>query len=159
MHSPSVSFCLTFSSFWLCLIAFVPVICLNNVFLRKAMAGVALNTFPNVLLIFNICQCLVIISLIFCKVELYVTENGITLFCTALVLFCFLQIVYFFDLISSDECFLNLLIINLKRHSLVCLFFKEKKFKPLKLPKNIGEEEVWPIDTQVKILNFHRFCS
>ena len=43
----------------------------------KAMTGVALNTLPNVLLIFNICQCL-IISLIFGKVGLYVTKNGIT---------------------------------------------------------------------------------
>ena len=51
------------------------------------MIGVALNIFPNVLLIFNICQCLLIISLIFGKVALYVTENGITFFRTALVLF------------------------------------------------------------------------
>ena len=87
MHSPLVAFCLTFSSFWLCLIVFVPMICLNDVFLRKAMTGVALNTFPNVLLIFNICQCLLIISLIFGKVGLYVTENGIMFFRTALVLF------------------------------------------------------------------------
>ena len=59
----------------------------NDVFLRKAMTGVALNTFPNVLLIFNICQCLLMISLIFGKIGLYVTENGITFFRTALVLF------------------------------------------------------------------------
>ena len=62
-------------------------ICLNDVFLRKAMTGVALNTFPNVLLIFNICQCLLIIYLMFGKVGLYVTENGFTFFHTALVLF------------------------------------------------------------------------
>ena len=31
-------------------------ICLSDVFLRKAMTGVALNKFPNVLLIFNICN-------------------------------------------------------------------------------------------------------
>ena len=71
--------------------------CFNNVFMWKAIAGVALNTFPNVLLIFNISQCLVIISLIFCKIELYVTENGITLFCTALVLF---------DELISPDCLL-----------------------------------------------------
>ena len=51
------------------------------------MTGVVSNTFPNVLLIFNICQYLLIISLIFGKVELYVTENVITFFRTALVLF------------------------------------------------------------------------
>ena len=44
------------------------------------MTGVALNTFPNVLLICNICQRLLIISLIFGKVGLYVTENGIMFF-------------------------------------------------------------------------------
>ena len=87
MHSPLVAFCLTFSSFSLCLTVFVPMIFLNDVILRKAMTGVAFNTFPNVLLLFNICRCLLIISLIFGKVGLYVTENGITFFRTALVLF------------------------------------------------------------------------
>ena len=65
MHSPLVAFCLRFRSFWLCLIVFVPMICLNDVFLRKAMSGVALKTAPNALLIFDICQYLLIISLIF----------------------------------------------------------------------------------------------
>ena len=52
------------------------------------MTRVALNTSPNVLLlIINICQCLLMISLIFGKVGLYVTENGITFFRTASVLF------------------------------------------------------------------------
>ena len=51
------------------------------------MNGVALITFPNVLFIFNICQYLLIISLIFGKVGLYVTENGIIFFRAALVLF------------------------------------------------------------------------
>ena len=59
----------------------------NDLFLWKPMTGVALNIFPNVLLIFNICQCLLIISLTFGKVRLYVIENGITFFCTALGLF------------------------------------------------------------------------
>ena len=35
-------------------------ICLNDVFLRKAMTDAALNTFLNVLLIFNICQYLLV---------------------------------------------------------------------------------------------------
>ena len=87
IHSPLVTFCLTFRSFCLWLIVFAPMICLDDVFLRKAMTGVALNTFLNVLLIFNICQCLLINCLIFDKVGLYVTENGITFFRTALVLF------------------------------------------------------------------------
>ena len=54
MHSPSVAFSLTFRSFSLSLIVFVPMICFNDVFLRKAMTGVALNTFPHILLIFII---------------------------------------------------------------------------------------------------------
>ena len=62
-------------------------ICLNDAFLRTAVTGVALNTFPNVLLIFNIYLCLLIVSLIFGKVGLYVRENGITFFHIALVLF------------------------------------------------------------------------
>ena len=60
--------------FCLRLNAFVPMICHNDVFLQKATTGVALNTFPNVSLIFNICQCLLIISLIFGKVRLYVPK-------------------------------------------------------------------------------------
>ena len=39
----------------------------NDVFLWKAVTGVALNAAPNVLLIFNTCQCLLIISHIFGK--------------------------------------------------------------------------------------------
>ena len=87
MHFRSVAFCLTFRSFWLSLIVFVPMIYLNDVFLWKAMTGGALNTFPNVLLIFNICQCILMIFLIFGKVALYVTENGIAFLGTASVLF------------------------------------------------------------------------
>ena len=49
---------------------------LNDVFLRKAVSGAALNTFLNVLLIFYICKCLIIISLVFGTVGLYVTETG-----------------------------------------------------------------------------------
>ena len=53
MHSPIVAVWLTFRSFWWCLIVFVQMICLNDVFLLKAMTGVALNTFLNVFLIFG----------------------------------------------------------------------------------------------------------
>ena len=67
----------------LCLIVFATIICLNDVFLGKTVTGVT----SNVLLIFNKCQCLLIISLIFGKVGLYVTENEILFFRTALVLF------------------------------------------------------------------------
>ena len=52
---------------------------LNDVFLRKAETGAALNAFPNVLLIFHMCQCVLIISLVFGKVGLYVTETGVHL--------------------------------------------------------------------------------
>ena len=86
MRSSLVTFCLVFRRFCLPPIVFVPMICLNDVFLRKVMAGVALNTFPNVLLIFNICQCLLMIFLIFGKVVPYVTENGIAFLDTASVL-------------------------------------------------------------------------
>ena len=82
MHFPLVTFCLLFRS-----TVFVPVVCLNDVFLWKAMNVVALNTFSDVLLIFNTYQCLLIISLIFGKVGLYVTKNGITFFRTVWVLF------------------------------------------------------------------------
>ena len=41
------------------------IILFKDVFLQKDKTGVALNTFPNVLLIFNICQCLLVYSLIF----------------------------------------------------------------------------------------------
>ena len=51
------------------------------------MTGVALNTFPNVLLIFNLCQCLLITYLISGKVGLYVTDNRIAFFRTVSVLF------------------------------------------------------------------------
>ena len=87
IHSPLATFCLTFRKFWLCLIVFVPKIYFKDVYLRKAMTDVALNTFPNILLIFNICQCLFIISLIFGKVGLYVTENGVSFSHTILFLF------------------------------------------------------------------------
>ena len=46
------------------------------VFLRKAVTGAALNTFSNVLLIFYICKCLIIIYLVFGTVGLYVTKTG-----------------------------------------------------------------------------------
>ena len=87
LHSSLDIFCLTFRSFQLWLIVFVPMMCLNDAFLWNAMAAVALSTFPNVLLMFNICQFSLIIHQIFGKVGLYVTENRTTFFRTALVLF------------------------------------------------------------------------
>ena len=87
IHSPLATFCLTFRKFWLCLIVFVQKIYFKDVFLRKAMTDVALNTFSNILLIFNICQCLSIVSLMFSKVGLHVTENGISFSHTILFLF------------------------------------------------------------------------
>ena len=86
-NSPLVAIFLNFRSFWLSLIVFVSMICLSDAFFKKAMTGIALNTFPNVLLIFNICQCLLMISLIFGKVGLYVTKNGNTFFRTVSILF------------------------------------------------------------------------
>ena len=70
------------------------------------MTAVALNTFPNVLLIFNICQCLLIIFLIFGKVALYLTKNGRMFFHAALILS--LLIVYFFELVSNIVSFVPL---------------------------------------------------
>ena len=115
MHSPLVAFCLIFSSFWLFLIVSVPMICLNNAFLWKAMTGAALNTSPNVLLIFNICQCILIISLIFGKVTLYVTENRITFSNVALVLFNRVdlsRLSTFFGLVSNDVLFVPFFLTN-----------------------------------------------
>ena len=45
IRSPLVSICLTFRSFWLCLIVFVTMICVNDVLLWKSMTGVALIYF------------------------------------------------------------------------------------------------------------------
>ena len=64
IYSLFLTFCLTFRSFWLSLIAFAPIVCLDE-YLQKAMIGVVLNPSMNVLWIFNMCQCLLIISLIF----------------------------------------------------------------------------------------------
>ena len=84
MHSPSVTFCLTFRSFWLS-----DCICTGDMLYRSIFKEcydcVALNIFPNVL-IFNIFQCLLTIYLIFGEVGLHVTENGIMLFRAAIVL-------------------------------------------------------------------------
>ena len=65
IYSHFLTFCLTFRSFWLSLIVFAPIVCLNDVYLQKAMISVVLNPSMNVFLIFNMCQCLLIISLIF----------------------------------------------------------------------------------------------
>ena len=48
-----------------------------DVFLQNTITGVVLNASPKVLLMFNICQCIV---------GLYVAENGITFFRTVLIL-------------------------------------------------------------------------
>ena len=128
MHSPLVTFYLTFRSFWLCLIVFVPIICLNDVFMRKAMTSVALNTFLTVLLIFNICQCLLIISLIFGKVGVYVTENGIKFFRTGLVFFNRVDLsrlstfsIWFRMMLTLHTFFTNRLI-----KSFECFFYSSK---------------------------------
>ena len=65
VHSPSVSFGVFFINFRLPLVVFAPMICLNDVFLRNAITVVVLNTSPNVLSMFDICQCFLISSLIF----------------------------------------------------------------------------------------------
>ena len=78
----------------MCLIVFAAMIRLNKVFyglndafLRNAITGVVLNTSLNALLLFNICQCLMIISLVFDQIELYVTISGIAFFLTVLMSF------------------------------------------------------------------------
>ena len=59
------------------------------------------------------------------------------------------------DLVTKNASKYNyiikyILIINLKRHSVVqiSLFFKKSKFTLSKLPKNIDEEKVWSMDKQ-----------
>ena len=56
----------------------VPISCVKLVFLRKAIMGcILLNVSLTPLLMFNMCQCLFIISFIFGSTGLYVNENGI----------------------------------------------------------------------------------
>ena len=74
VHSPSVSFGLFFINFRLSLIVFAPMICLNDVFLRNATTVVVLNTSPNVSLMFNICQCFLISSLIFRSLDFMIPK-------------------------------------------------------------------------------------
>ena len=81
-----VPFALTFRSFLLFLIAFTPMVCLNDASFRKAMICVAFNPYLNVLLIFNMCHYWLIIYLIFGIVGLLCYRNGIMFFHTALVL-------------------------------------------------------------------------
>ena len=57
---------------------FVPTSCFKFVFLRKnIMSCELLNISLKLLSMFNMCQGLLIISLMFGSTELYVTENGI----------------------------------------------------------------------------------
>ena len=56
----------------------IPISCFKLVFLRKAiMSCELLNISLKLLSMFNMCQCLFIISFMFGSTELYVTENGI----------------------------------------------------------------------------------
>ena len=71
-HSPLIKWCFIFRSFWLCLIVFLPMSYVKDIFLRKAMTGVTLNTFPKVLLTFNICHCLKL-EYMFSKMEFYLS--------------------------------------------------------------------------------------
>ena len=127
MFSPLIIFCLTFRIVWLWMIVFVSMIYFNKVSIPKTITAVALNTFLNVLLIFHIYQCLLIISLIFCKV-LYVTVNYVFLYCISFVeQNLSLQIVYLFDLVSKFS---------------LCPFSMDPFSQPdrnyLKLPENIA---------------------
>ena len=57
---------------------YVPISCFKFVFLRKAiMSCELLNISLKLLSMFNMCQCLFIISFMFGSTELYVTKNGI----------------------------------------------------------------------------------
>ena len=63
------------------------VICINDLLLLNAITNVAMNLSPNAILVFNICHCLLTISLIFAKVGLYFTENSLMFFRNVLALF------------------------------------------------------------------------
>lgn len=81
IHSPLVAFYLTFRSSSLCLIVFLPTICLNGVFLRKAVTDVTLNTSPNISLIFNVIENeITFFDLVSDDVSLYpfFSANGLT---------------------------------------------------------------------------------
>ena len=56
---------------------FVPISCFKRAFLRKAIMSCELDISLKLLLMFNMCQCLFIISSMFGSTELYVTEIGI----------------------------------------------------------------------------------
>ena len=65
-------------NFWLFLIVFVLISCLNLVFLRKAiMVCELLNIYLKLLLMLSMCHCLIIISFMFCSTGLYVTGKVI----------------------------------------------------------------------------------
>ena len=87
MHSPLVTFCLSFRSFWLCLTVVVPMK------VMKVITRVALNTFPNLQLIFNICKCLSTISYLL-KLDIMLTKLEL----------CFSALTHFYltGLISLD---------------------------------------------------------
>ena len=64
-------------NFWLFLIVFVPISCFKLTFLRKGIMGCeSLNISLKLLSMFNMCQCLFIVSFMFGSTELYITENG-----------------------------------------------------------------------------------
>ena len=77
-HWPAVVVCVGVRNFCLFLIVFVPISYFNLVFLRKAIMSCELLYISLKLLsIFNMWQCLFIISFMFGSTEFYVTENGI----------------------------------------------------------------------------------
>ena len=70
--------CVGVRNFWLFLIVFVHISCFKLKFLRKAMMSCELlNISLKLLSMFNMCQCLFLISFKFGSIEFYVTENGI----------------------------------------------------------------------------------
>ena len=85
LHVSLVAFRLTFRSSWLFLIVSAPISGLKDVFLQSAITEIVLYTSANVQLMFNKSQSLLTIFLIFGKVGLYVTKNGM-FFLTVLVL-------------------------------------------------------------------------
>ena len=58
----------------------------------------------QILLIFNICYCLLIIYLMFGKVGLYATENGITFFRTAFLLAYLTKLIHQFTVLEREAC-------------------------------------------------------
>ena len=130
MHSSLNTFCLTVRNFWLSLYLYQCFV-LTMYFYGRLWLVLLWIHFRMYYWYFNICQCLLIISLIFGKVGLYVTENGITFFNTVLVLFnrIDLSILSTFSISFRMMFSLYLFSTNCLTKSFECFLYSSKVYK------------------------------